>query len=81
MNPRAYLEPLEVSSVRASGKAAFTKTNISKTEIAKINLGQDIPFILNQTPSLHTTTDAGNGVRLYRHPHSGYRCQRVSMLH
>ncbi len=56
------LEPLEISSVRASGKAPFTKTNISKAEIAKINLGQDIPFLLNQTPSVTTTTDAGNGV-------------------
>src|SRR4051812_40182628 len=58
----AYLEPLEVSSVRASDKAPFTKTNISKEEIAKINLGQDIPILLNQTPSVTTTTDAGNGV-------------------
>ena len=58
----AYLEPLEVSAVRASDKAPFTKTNISKNDIAKINLGQDLPFILNQTPSVTTTTDAGNGV-------------------
>lgn len=58
----AYLEPLEVSSVRASGKAPFTKTDISKAEIEKNNLGQDLPFILNQTPSVVTTTDAGNGV-------------------
>lgn len=58
----AYLEPLEVSSVRASDKAPFTKTNISKNEIAKINVGGDLPFILNQTPSVTTTTDAGNGV-------------------
>lgn len=58
----AYLEPLEVRAVRASDKAPFTKTNITKDEIAKINLGQDLPFILNQTPSVTTTTDAGNGV-------------------
>jgi iron complex outermembrane recepter protein len=58
----ASLEPLEVSSIRASDKAPFTKTNISKNEIAKINVGQDLPFILNQTPSVTTTTDAGNGV-------------------
>jgi len=31
----ASLEPLEVSSIRASDKAPFTKTNISKTDIAK----------------------------------------------
>ena len=58
----ATLEPLEVSSVRASDKAPFTKTNISKNEIAQVNLGHDLPFILNQTPSVTTTTDAGNGV-------------------
>jgi iron complex outermembrane receptor protein len=58
----AYLEPLEVRSVRASDKAPFTKTNITKNEISKINLGQDLPFLLNQTPSVITTTDAGNGV-------------------
>ncbi|MEP6465595.1 MAG: TonB-dependent receptor plug domain-containing protein, partial [Parafilimonas sp.] len=58
----AYLEPLEITSVRASDKAPFTKTNISKNDIEKINLGQDLPFILNQTPSVTTTTDAGNGV-------------------
>ncbi len=58
----ANLEPLEVSSVRSGSKAPFTKTNIGEKEIAKINLGQDLPFILNQTPSVTTTTDAGNGV-------------------
>lgn len=58
----AFLDPLEVRSVRAGDKAPFTKTNISKSEIAKINLGQDLPFLLNQTPSVITTTDAGNGV-------------------
>lgn len=56
------LDPLEVRSVRAGDKAPFTKTNISKSEIAKTNLGQDLPFLLNQTPSVVTTTDAGNGV-------------------
>jgi iron complex outermembrane receptor protein len=58
----ASLEPLEIRSVRASDKAPFTKTNISKEDIAKVNLGQDIPILLNQTPSVTTTTDAGNGV-------------------
>ncbi len=58
----AYLEPLEITSVRAADKAPFTKTNITKNDIAKVNLGEDLPFILNQTPSVTTTTDAGNGV-------------------
>ncbi|RFM28882.1 TonB-dependent receptor [Deminuibacter soli] len=56
------LEPLEVRAVRAADKAPFTKTNISKADIAKANLGQDLPFILSQTPSAIVSSDAGNGV-------------------
>jgi iron complex outermembrane receptor protein len=56
------LQSLEVKSIRASSKAPFTKTNLSKEEIAKVNLGQDLPFILNQTPSVIVNADAGNGV-------------------
>ena len=56
------LQDLEVSSIRASKLAPFTKTNLNKTEIAALNIGQDIPFILNQTPSVVVNSDAGNGV-------------------
>ncbi|MBS1574276.1 MAG: TonB-dependent receptor plug domain-containing protein [Bacteroidetes bacterium] len=56
------LEPVEVTAVRAGEKAPFTKTNLSKKEIEKINVGQDLPFILNQTPSVIVNSDAGNGV-------------------
>lgn len=56
------LEPLEVKAIRASDRAPFTKTNIDKADIAKQNLGQDLPFLLNQTPSVIVNSDAGNGV-------------------
>ena len=56
------LENIEVTSIRASDKAPFTKTNLTKEEIAKVNLGQDLPFVLNQTPSVVVNSDAGNGV-------------------
>jgi iron complex outermembrane recepter protein len=56
------LSPVEVKAIRAGEKAPFTKTNLSKKEIQKNNLGQDIPFILNQTPSVVANSDAGNGV-------------------
>lgn len=63
LNPSSlYLQPLEVKSVRAAELAPFAKTNISKAEIEKNNLGQDIPFLLNQTPSVVVNSDAGNGV-------------------
>ena len=56
------LTPVEVKAIRAGEKAPFTKTNLSKKEIQKINLGQDIPFILNQTPSVVVNSDAGAGI-------------------
>lgn len=56
------LEPLEVKAIRASDRAPFTKTNITKQDLAKLNQGQDIPFLLNQTPSVVVNSDAGNGV-------------------
>jgi iron complex outermembrane recepter protein len=55
------LEPVEVRALRASKTAPFTRTNLSKAEIEKNNLGQDLPFILNQTPSVVVNSDAGNG--------------------
>ncbi len=58
----AQLDPVEVRATRASVTAPFTKTNITKKEIEKINLGQDLPFLLNQTPSVVVSSDAGNGV-------------------
>ena len=56
------LTPVEVKAVRAGENAPFTKTNLSKKDIAKLNLGQDIPFLLNETPSVVINSDAGNGV-------------------
>jgi iron complex outermembrane recepter protein len=57
-----FLEPLEVKSLRASDKAPFAKTNLAKRDIEKINVGQDLPFLLNQTPSVVINSDAGNGI-------------------
>jgi iron complex outermembrane receptor protein len=56
------LQPLEVTAVRASDRAPFAKSNISKEELKKLNLGMDIPYILNQLPSVVVNSDAGNGV-------------------
>ncbi|OLY92574.1 iron complex outermembrane recepter protein [Cnuella takakiae] len=54
--------PVEVRATRAGVRAPFTKTNIRKAEIEQRNLGQDLPFLLNQTPSVVVNSDAGNGV-------------------
>ncbi|HSU27379.1 MAG TPA: TonB-dependent receptor plug domain-containing protein, partial [Chitinophagaceae bacterium] len=56
------LSPVEVKAIRLLAIAPFSKTNISAKEIAKANLGLDLPFLLNQTPSVVVNSDAGNGV-------------------
>lgn len=56
------LEPVEVRAIRAGENSPFTKTNLYKKDIEKLNLGADLPFILNQTPSVVASSDAGNGV-------------------
>jgi len=57
-----FMQPVEVRALRAGEKAPFTKTNITKRQIEATNLGQDLPFLLNQTPSVTINSDAGNGV-------------------
>ena len=57
-----FMQPIEVRALRAGDKTPFTKTNLSKKEIEQNNLGQDLPFLLNQTPSVVINSDAGNGV-------------------
>ncbi|HEY5692807.1 MAG TPA: TonB-dependent receptor [Cyclobacteriaceae bacterium] len=55
-------DEVTVYATRAGEKSATTFQNVSKKEIAKQNFGQDLPFVLNWTPSLVTTSDAGTGI-------------------
>ncbi|WP_282041490.1 TonB-dependent receptor [Winogradskyella flava] len=67
------LDEVLVKSVRVKEKAPITHSNVTKKEIAKRNLGQDIPVLLNFLPSVVTTTDAGAGVG-----YTGIRVRGVS---
>lgn len=51
-----------ITATRASENAATTLKNISKTDIEKNNFGQDLPYLLNQTPSVVVSSDAGAGI-------------------
>lgn len=55
-------EECVIIAVRYKNNAAATFTNISKKEIEKQNFGQDVPFLLNQTPSVVVNSDAGAGI-------------------
>ena len=56
------LEEVLVSAVRVNADVPVTFSNLSKKEIAKRNLGQDIPVLLNYMPSVVSSSDAGAGV-------------------
>ncbi|HET7180034.1 MAG TPA: TonB-dependent receptor, partial [Chryseosolibacter sp.] len=63
LQPTAVItEAVVVRATRASGKTPTTFTTLGKEEISKQNFGQDVPFLLNWTPSVVTTSDAGAGV-------------------
>lgn len=56
------LDEVLVSAVRVDADSPITHSNVSKEELAKRNLGQDIPILLNYLPSVVTTSDAGAGI-------------------
>ena len=51
-----------VSATRADEKTPATFTNVNREAIQKQNFGQDLPFLLNWTPSAVVTSDAGTGI-------------------
>ncbi len=55
-------DEITVSATRASANSATTYRNIGKEELQKNNLGQDLPYLLNQTPSVVVSSDAGAGI-------------------
>jgi iron complex outermembrane receptor protein len=56
------LEEIVISSTRAGKFTPVAYHNVKKKELEARNLGQDIPFMLNMTPSLVSTSDAGTGI-------------------
>ncbi len=51
-----------VTATRATEQTPTTFTEVHKAELRKQNLGQDIPYLLQFTPSVVNTSDAGAGV-------------------
>lgn len=55
-------QPVEITANRVENTTAVTYTNISGQQLNKNNFGEDMPFLLESTPSAVVTSDAGNGV-------------------
>ncbi len=56
------LDDVIVYATRANKNTPTTYSEISREQIEDVNLGQDLPILLNWSPSLVTTSDAGAGV-------------------
>lgn len=56
------LEEVIVSSIRVKQNAPIAFTNVSKDQLDKSNLGQDLPILLKSLTSVVTTSDAGAGI-------------------
>lgn len=56
------MDAIEISANKLNAASPFTYTEMQKEDIQLENLGQDLPFLLEQTPSVVVTSDAGAGV-------------------
>ncbi|HNQ61785.1 MAG TPA: TonB-dependent receptor [Bacteroidia bacterium] len=58
-----YLSPeISISATRVGIETGFAHKNLSHQDIGENNVGQDIPYLLQLTPSMVSTSDAGTGV-------------------
>ena len=67
------LDEVLIQSIRVEADSPITHSNVTKADLEKRNLGQDIPILLNYLPSVVTTSDAGAGVG-----YTGIRVRGVS---
>jgi len=51
-----------IKATRTTAQSPVAASNLSKNEVQKINLGQDLPVLLNTTPSVVVSSDAGAGI-------------------
>lgn len=56
------LDEVEVISTRATKTTPVAFMNIDKKDLKKVNFGKDLPAILQMTPSVVATSDAGAGI-------------------
>ena len=56
------LEEVVVNATKAVEGTPMAFTDVSKDELRKNNFGQDIPYLISQTPNVIVTSDAGTGI-------------------
>lgn len=56
------LSAAEVTALRAGDRAPFAKSTLTAEDIAKINTGVDLPYLLDMQPSVVVGSDGGTGI-------------------
>lgn len=56
------LGEVHIKAIRANSKTTTSSNTIKTSELQHLNLGQDIPTLIQQLPSLQLSSDAGNGI-------------------
>lgn len=51
-----------IRAIRSNQKMVTSSSTIKTAELQHLNLGQDIPTLIQQLPSMQISTDAGNGI-------------------
>ena len=69
IQPSVDLGEVVVSATRADSGTPMAYANVGKEELRKNNFGQDVPYLVAQTPSVVVTSDGGAGI--------GYTSYRV----
>ena len=73
LGTRQNLDEVILTSVRVKYSSPVSHSNLTKEELSIKNLGQDLPILLNNLPSVVTTSDAGAGIG-----YTGIRIRGVS---
>ncbi|MGB3869519.1 MAG: TonB-dependent receptor [Flavobacteriales bacterium] len=56
------LSTAEITALRAGDRTPFAKSTMSAEEIAKVNTGVDLPYVLDMQPSVVVGSDGGTGI-------------------
>ena len=72
-------ESVTVIGIRAGEDVPVTKRNIDREEIEKLSYGQDVPELLQHTPSMNWYSDSGIGSNYSYFSMRGIQQTRISM--
>jgi iron complex outermembrane receptor protein len=77
--PMSVSEAITVTAIRAGEEAPVTKTNLGRQEIEELSYGQDVPELLQYTPSVTWYSDSGIGANYSYLTLRGIQQTRINM--